>query len=121
MINILCYIIIISQRAATVTSPAWLAYGLPMVFYSSFLFIPGVISAVTYPIAEFFNRHTCHVSGMSMHVSNFEKLSYLFHRVLKTAKMQFSRVFLLGDLTFFITAQKRVEFGKIQKQISHQR
>ena len=52
-------IIIISQRAATVTSPAWLAYVLPMVFYSSFfffffLFIPGVISAVTYPIAEFF-------------------------------------------------------------------
>ena len=37
------------------TSPAWLAYGLPTVFFSlSFFFIPELISAVTHPIADIF-------------------------------------------------------------------
>ena len=49
---------LVSQRAGDVTSPAWLAYSLQMVFfifvYFFIFFIPELISAATYPIAEIF-------------------------------------------------------------------
>ena len=61
-----------------------------------FLFIPVEISAVTYAIAEIFYRHTCHEPGLSTQVLNFENLTYLFHRVQKTAKKCLFHVFFTG-------------------------
>jgi hypothetical protein len=45
----------ISHRAGDVTSPAWLAYSLQLVFFS---FILELISAVAYPIADIFFTDT---------------------------------------------------------------
>ena len=83
----------ISQHAATVTSPAWLAYSLPMVLFS-FLFIPEQISTVTYPSAEFFYRHRVMTQGCQRTSSILNISVSYFTGCKKTfKKCIFSRVF----------------------------
>ena len=103
-------VMVISQRAATVTSPAWLA----MVYRWSFLFRsrsqPLLIRA-----PNLFYRHTCHDSGLSTHVSNFDYLLKLFHRVQKTATMHFFHVFFTGWLHVFDHCAKTVRVTRKTK------
>ena len=68
-----------------------------------FFFIPELISAITYPIAEIF---------LSTNVSLL--------RVVKN-EFYFFTCFSLGDLTFSIAAQKRFVLGEIRKQMCHLR
>ena len=96
-----------------------------MVFYSSFFFsffIPEVISAVTYPIAEYFFTDTRVMAPGCQRTSRISKIlvTYLTW-CKKPQKMQFFTFFSLGDLTFSFTAQTRFELGAIWKQIYHLR
>src|SRR5208282_366217 len=84
---------LVSQRAGNVTSPAWLAYSLPMVFFIYLYILIFLSRNRSQPLLirspTFFYRHTCHDSGLSRWVLNLENLTYLFHRVQKTAKKAF--------------------------------
>ena len=93
-------------------------------FYLSLFFIPGVISAATYPIAELFLP--THVSWLRIVNARLEfRKSYLLisqgAKNRSAKKMQFFTLFSLGYLTFSLTAQTRFELGAIWKQSYHLR
>ena len=96
-------VMVISQRAATWRRQrGWL-----IVYWWSFFSFIFLYRNCSQPLLirapNLFYRHTCHDSGLSKHVSNFDYLLKLFHRVQKTATNAFFHVFSLGDFIFSIT------------------
>ena len=87
---------LISQRAGDVTSPAWLAYSLPLVFFFLSFLLRNWSQPLLIRSPKFFYRLTCHDPGLSTQVLNFENLTYLLYRVQKTAKNAFFHVFFTG-------------------------
>ena len=87
-----------------------------------FIFIPGVISANTYPITTIYFTDTRDMTRVFNSRLEFRKSQiYLFQSVQKPLRIvDFHVVFSLGDLAFSITAQKRFDLGEIRKQINHQ-
>ena len=117
--------ILFSQRAATWRRQrGWLMVYRPSFFCSFFFlfFIPELISAVTYPIAELFLP--THVSWPRVVNVLLEfRLSFLIisQGAKYRKKMHFFTCFSLGDFTFSITAQKRFGLLKNRKRMIHLR
>ena len=91
------------------TSPAWLAYSLPLVFFS-FLLFQSRSQPLLIRAPNFFSDTRVMTQGYK----RTSRISIIFFNYFNGCKKPQKCVFSQGDFTFSITAQKR--FGLLEKR-----